>query len=144
VPATRKNRRIARARRHCVSCEIGDEDADNQAIREPHAQELRHDGWAAGKYGHHPDRSLPVLLDQGRRLHFFMGSKREVIVAALQARGAQGGEDQGLIGDLLAVAFVVRQHRVHDGAGNKHNHCRKQDREPKGDKRDHALSPCVL
>src|SRR5437870_7658539 len=57
-----KDGQIVRAGRDRASSEIGDEEADNQAVDEPHAQELRHDGWAARQHGHHPDWSLLVFF----------------------------------------------------------------------------------
>src|SRR5258708_29620101 len=42
---------IGRARRHCMSREIRDEEADEEEKGKPQAQELRHGDWAAGKYG---------------------------------------------------------------------------------------------
>src|SRR5713101_3563357 len=87
-----KDGQIVRAGHNRASSEIGDEEADNQAVDEPHAQELRHGGWAARQHGHHPDWSLLVFFHQGGRLHFLMRAKRENIETPLQASGARSEE----------------------------------------------------
>src|SRR5260370_40223267 len=46
-----KHGQIVRAGRNRASREIGHEEADKQAIGEPHAEELWHGDWAAGKHG---------------------------------------------------------------------------------------------
>src|SRR5882762_8211023 len=46
-----KNRQIVRTGRNRVSREIGNEEADQQAIGKPHAEKLRHGGWGAGING---------------------------------------------------------------------------------------------
>src|SRR5438477_94012 len=51
VTGDAKHRQIRRARHHCASREIGDKDADEQAIGEPHAEELGHGHWAIGIQG---------------------------------------------------------------------------------------------
>jgi len=124
-----KDDQKVRAERDRASSEIGDEEADCQAIGKLHSQELRHDGWAARKHGHHPDRSLLVFFHQGRRLHLLMGAKRGNIEAPLQASGAQRGEELVLIVEPLVVAAVVRQQHVHDGTGDEYDDGRQQHRE---------------
>ena len=89
-----------------MSSEIGDEEADYEAINEPHPQKLWHDGRAARKHRHHPDRSLLVFLYQRRRLHFLMSAKRENVKAALHISGAQRSEEFVFIGETLVVAAV--------------------------------------
>lgn len=106
-----KDGQIVRAVRNRASGEIRDEEADNQAIGEPHAQELRHGWWAAGKDGHHPDRPLIVFFDHGGRLHFHVRAKRKHVQSALQAGAAQRSEELVFIGEPLVVAAVVRQER---------------------------------
>src|SRR5712692_8897847 len=70
-----------------------------------------------------------------------MCTKGENIETSLQTGGTQRGQELVLIGEFLVVAAVVRQKHVHDGAGDKDDDRRQQDREPKCGERDHAKPP---
>src|SRR5712692_3771763 len=95
-----EDREIGGAGREGAHGEIGDEETDDQAKDKPHPEELGHDGWTTGKHGQHTHGSLLEFFYGSRRLHLFVGTKREMIETALQTSGAQGGEKLVLFGEL--------------------------------------------
>src|SRR6267378_7037088 len=132
---------VARAERNGVARETGDEDADDEAISKPQAEELRHGRRATRIHGQKPDRSLLEFFLRGGRLHVLVGTKRKMIETRLQSGSAQNGEELVLVGELLVVAAVIRQQHVDDGAGDKHDHSGQQDGEPQSNERNHAQPP---
>src|SRR5229473_4136575 len=130
-----------RAGRDRAPGEVGNEEADDQAIGKPHPEELGHGGWTAGKDGQHPYGSLLEFFYGSGRLHLFVGAKREMIETALQTSGAQGGKKLVLFGELTVVAAMVRQQHVHDGAGDEDDDGGEKNREPKSREGNHAQPP---
>ena len=102
-----ENSKIVRARREGASREISDKEADEDAIGEPHAQELWHCRWTAGHHGHRSHRALLVFFQHRRRLHLLVCAKRKDVESPLEAGSAQGREKFLLIRQLLVVAVVV-------------------------------------
>src|SRR5208283_2532989 len=62
---------------------------------------------------------------------------RKMVVAGLDSGGAQGGEGLVFIGKLVAIALVIFENHVQDGAGHKHNDRREHDGEPQSSKEIH-------
>src|SRR5216684_5567465 len=132
---------VRRAGRDRAPGEVGNEEADDQAIGKPHPEELGHGGWTAGKDGQHPYGSLLEFFYGSGRLHLFVGAKREMIETALQTSGAQGGKKLVLFGELTVVAAMVRQQHVHDGAGDEDDDGGEKNREPKSREGNHTQPP---
>src|SRR6266849_8262808 len=120
---------------------IGNEKTDDEAIDKPHPEELGHGGRTAGNHGQRANGPLLEFFYRGRRLHLFGEAIREHIEAALQASGSQGSEKLVLVGELVAVAAVVRQQHVHDGAGDKDDDGGKNNGEPKSREGNHRQPP---
>ncbi len=121
--------------------EIGDEETDDEAISKPHPEEFGHGGRTTGKHGQRAYGSLLEFFYRGGRLHFFGEAIREHIETALQTSGSQGGKKLVLVWELVAVAAVVSQERVHDGAGNKDDDGGEKNREPKSREGNHTQPP---
>src|SRR5713226_9882399 len=132
---------IGGAGRDGATCEISNEETDDQAIDKPHPEELGHGGWTTGKHGQHTHGSLLEFFYGSRRLHLFVGAKREMIEAARQTSGAQSGEKLVLFGKLAVVAAVVRQQHVHDRAGDEDDDGGQNNREPKRREGNHTQPP---
>src|SRR5439155_1335981 len=141
VAGTAEDSQIGRAWHHCASCEIGNEDADQQAIGEPHAKKLGHGDRAIGVQGQKSDRPLLELFLHSGRIHVLMGAIREMIEARGQTSRPQGGKKLVLLGKLPIVANVILQHHVDDRAGHEHDYRRKQNGQQKRGERNHALPP---
>jgi len=119
LPYDAEDREIIRAGRNRVRGEVSDKESDDEAVGEPLAEEFWHDGRAAGKYGEHADRTLIVFFDHGRGLHVFVGGEGEDVESALEACGAESGEDFIFVRECLVIAAMVGQQHVHNGAGDE-------------------------
>jgi len=82
-----------------------------------------------------------LLFDQGGRPHVLVGAVGKNIKPPLDGRGAQCGENLFLVGELAVVAAMIRQHHVHDEAGDEDEDRRHYDREPKSSERNHVQPP---
>jgi len=87
--------------------EIGDKETDKETVSEPHAEELRHGDWTAGKHGQKTDRSLLEFFLHGGRIHLLVGAMREMIETRRQASRTQGSKQLILFGELPVVALVI-------------------------------------
>src|SRR5216684_1140323 len=120
---------MACAERNSVYPEIGDEQADEQAIRKPQTEERRHGGRSARINGQKPHRSLLVFFLHGGRVHVLMGTKREMIEPRSQASRAHGAKKLLFLGELAVIALVILQHHVNEGTSHEDDDSSEQDRE---------------
>jgi hypothetical protein len=93
------------------------------------------------KDGHESDRPLLLLFNDSGRLHVFVGAEGKDVKTPLESGGAQHGEDLVLVGKLAVVAAMIRQQHVDNGAGDKDEDRRQQDRQPESGERDHVQPP---
>ena len=58
----------------------------------------------------------------------------------MSRRTSQRVGDAFFIWQFTVISFVISKHHVHDEAGEKDDHCRKQNRKPQGNQRNHSDS----